>query len=172
VYRHLLTARPVLYVANLPEDEPAGGPCLDAVAGHASAQNTQAIGLSAKLELELTELPGPEAEEFLRSLGIAERGVPRLIRACERLLGLRTFFSTASEEVRAWPVPAGTRAPQAAGRIHTDMERGFIRAEVVRYSDLVACGSIAAARERGAVRLEGKEYEVEDGDVITFRFAA
>jgi GTP-binding protein YchF len=172
VYRHLLTARPVLYVANLPEDEPAGGPCLDAVAGHASAQSTQAIGLSAKLELELAELPGPEAEEFLRSLGIAERGVPRLIRACERLLGLRTFFSIASDEVRAWPVPTGTRAPQAAGRIHTDMERGFIRAEVVRHSDLVASGSIAAARERGAVRLEGKEYEVEDGDVITFRFAA
>jgi ribosome-binding ATPase YchF (GTP1/OBG family) len=129
------------------------------------------VGLSARLEMELAELPEPEAAEFLASLGFSERGVPRLIRACESLLGLRTFFSTASDEVRAWPVPAGTRAPQAAGRIHTDMERGFIRAEVVAYQDLVACGSLAAARERGLIRLEGKEYEIQDGDVVTFRFA-
>ena len=169
--RDLLTARPVLYVANLSEDEAAGGPCLDAVARHARAQGTGAVGLSAKLELELTELSDSEAEEFLHSLGIPERGVPHLIRACEDLLGLRTFFSIASDEVRAWPVPAGTRAPQAAGRIHTDMERGFIRAEVVTYQELAACGSIAAARDRGVIRLEGKEYEIQDGDVITFRFA-
>lgn len=169
--RPLLTARPVLYVANLGEDDPGGGPCLDAVARHAAAQGTGAVGLAARLELELAELPEAEAEEFLQSLGLAERGVPRLIRACERILGLRTFFTIASDEVRAWPVPEGTRAPQAAGRIHTDMERGFIRAEVVRDTDLVACGSIAAARERGAVRLEGKDYEIQDGDVVTFRFA-
>jgi ribosome-binding ATPase len=169
--RHLLTARPVLYVANLSEDEAAGGPCLEAVARHAGTQGTRAVGLSAKLELELAEVSDSEAEEFLHSLGIPERGVPQLIRACEGLLGLRTFFSIASDEVRAWPVPAGTRAPQAAGRIHTDMERGFIRAEVVSYRELAASGSIAAARERGAVRLEGKEYEIQDGDVITFRFA-
>ena len=131
----------------------------------------QHICLCAKLEMELAELPSPEAEEFRASLGIAERGVARLVQACQSLLRLRTFFSIASEEVRAWPVPAGTRAPQAAGRIHTDMERGFIRAETVSFADLVACGSIAAARERGLVRLEGKDYEIQDGDVITFRFA-
>jgi GTP-binding protein YchF len=169
--RHLLTARPVLYVANLSEDEGASSPCLAAIARHAAAQGAAVVGLSARLEMELAELPEPEAAEFLASLGFSERGVPRLIRACESLLGLRTFFSTASDEVRAWPVPAGTRAPQAAGRIHTDMERGFIRAEVVAYQDLVACGSLAAARERGLIRLEGKEYEIQDGDVVTFRFA-
>ena len=129
------------------------------------------MGLCAKLEMELAELPSPEAEEFRLSLGIEERGVARLVQACRTLLRLRTFFSIASQEVRAWPVPAGTRAPQAAGRIHTDMERGFIRAETVSFGDLVACGSITAARERGLVRLEGKDYEVQDGDVITFRFA-
>ncbi len=168
---HLLTARPVLFVANLSEDDRADAPCLNAVAQHATVHGAGAVGLSAKLEMELADLPEEEASEFLAALGISERGVPRLIRACESLLGLRTFFSIASDEVRAWPVPAGTRAPQAAGRIHTDMERGFIRAEVVAHADLVACGSIAAARERGVARLEGKDYEIRDGDVITFRFA-
>lgn len=167
----LLTARPVLYVANLSEEDLADGPCLEAVAGHAAREGAAAVGICAKLEMELAALPDEEAVEFQASLGIAERALPRLIRACESLLGLRTFFSIASDEVRAWPVPAGTRAPQAAGRIHSDMERGFIRAEVVAYTDLVACGSIAAARERGAIRLEGRDYEVRDGDVITFRFA-
>ncbi len=168
---HLLTARPVLFVANLSEADSAASPCFNAVARHAAAQGAGAVGLSANLEMELAELPEEEASEFLAALGIAERGVPRLIRACERLLDLRTFFSIASDEVRAWPVPAGTRAHTAAGRIHSDMERGFIRAEVVAYADLVACGSIAAAREQGIIRLEGKDYEVRDGDVITFRFA-
>jgi ribosome-binding ATPase len=169
--QHLLTARPVLYVANLCEDEGESSPCLAAIARHAAAQDAAAVGVFAKLELELAELPPGEAAEFLASLGVSDRAVPRLIRACESLLRLRTFFSIASDEVRAWPVPAGTRAPQAAGQIHTDMERGFIRAEVVGYADLIACGSIAAARERGVIRLEGKEYEIQDGDVITFRFA-
>jgi len=113
-----------------------------------------------------------QAAEFLGALGLTERGLPRLARACLDLLRLRTFFSIASREVRAWTVPAGTRAAEAAGRIHTDMERGFIRAEVVAARDLVASGSLAAARERGLVRLEGRAYEVQDGDVITFRFAA
>ena len=167
----LLTARPVLYVANLAEEDLAGGPCLEAVAQHAAREGAAAVGISGRLEMELAELPDEEAAQFLASLGIAERALPRLIRACESLMHLRTFFSIASGEVRAWPVPAGTRAPQAAGRIHTDMERGFIRAEVVTYADLVASGSIAAARERGAIRLEGKDYEIQDGDVITFRFA-
>jgi ribosome-binding ATPase len=167
----LLTARPVLYVANLPEEENAASPCLDAVRAHALAQGAAALGICAKLEMELAELPPPEFEEFRLSLGIQELGLARLIQACQSLLRLRTFFSIASEEVRAWPVPAGTRAPQAAGRVHTDMERGFIRAETVGFADLVACGSIAAARDRGLVRLEGKDYEIQDGDVITFRFA-
>jgi GTP-binding protein YchF len=167
----LLTARPVLYIANLSEDELAGSSCLEAVAQHATREGAGVMGISGRLEMELAELPDEEAPQFLASLGIAERALPRLIRACESLLRLRTFFSIASGEVRAWPVPAGTRAPQAAGRIHTDMERGFIRAEVVTYADLVASGSIAAARERGAIRLEGKDYEIQDGDVITFRFA-
>jgi ribosome-binding ATPase len=170
--RELLTARPVLYVANLGEDEVGGSPCLDAVARHASAEGAPALGLSAKLELELADLTPEEGAQFLATLGVSEGGLPRLIRACQSLLGLRTFFSVASAEVRAWPVPAGTRAQQAAGRVHTDMERGFIRAEVVAFADLVACGSIAAARERGVLRLEGRDYEVRDGDVVTFRFAA
>ena len=168
---HLLTAHPVLYIANLDEGEAAGGPCLDAVSRHAEGAGTWALGLCAKLELELADLPEEEAVQFLAAVGLRDRALPRLIRACEALVGLRTFFSIASGEVRAWHVPAGTRAPGAAGRIHTDMERGFIRAEVVAYQDLVACGSIAAARERGVIRLEGKEYAIQDGDVVTFRFA-
>jgi len=167
----LLTARPVIYVANLPEADHAGGPCREAVERHAEAAGASAVGIYGKLELELSELPGAEAGQFLAALGLSERGLPRLIRACYAALGLRTFFSIASGEVRAWTLPAGARAAQAAGGIHTDMERGFIRAEVVAYEDLVASGSLAAARERGLVRLEGKDYEVRDGDVITFRFA-
>ena len=169
---HLLTARPVLYVANVDDAASGPSPCLGAVERRAAAAGAQALGISAKLELELSELPEEEAAQFLSALGLAERGLPRFARACQAVLGLRTFFSFASGEVRAWPVPAGTRAPQAAGRIHTDMEHGFIRAEVIAYGDLAASGSVAAARERGLVRLEGKDYEVLDGDVITFRFAA
>jgi GTP-binding protein YchF len=167
----LLTGRPVLYVANLDEGEVADSPCLDAISRYAADAGTLALGLCAKLELELADLPKAEAAQFLAAVGLNERGLPRLIRACESLLGLRTFFSIASSEVRAWHVPAGTRAPAAAGRIHTDMERGFIRAEVVAYQDLSTLGSVAAARERGMVRLEGRDYEIQDGDIVTFRFA-
>ncbi len=168
---HLLSARPVIYVANLDEADAAGRPCLDAVSRHAEVAGSSALGIFGKLEMELSELPEGDAAQFLAALGISERGLPRLVRACQALLGLRTFFSIASAEVRAWTIPAGTRAQRAAGRIHTDMERGFIRAEVIGYADLVACGSVAVARERGLARLEGKDYEVQDGDVITFRFA-
>jgi GTP-binding protein YchF len=168
---HLLTSRPVLYVANLDEAQGHGGACLQVVERHASAAGTVALGIYGKLEMELSELPQDDAAQFLAALGLPERGLPRLARAAQAVLGLRTFFSSVSREVRAWLVPAGTRAPQAAGRIHTDMERGFIRAEVVSCADLAAAGSITAARERGLLRLEGKEYEVRDGDVITFRFA-
>lgn len=169
---HLLSSKPVLYVANLDEADAAGGPCLDAVARRAREEGAGALGLCARLELELADLEPAQAEEFLKALGLTERGLPRLARACLELLRLRTFFSIASREVRAWTVPAGTPAAQAAGRIHTDMERGFIRAEVVGARDLVASGSVSAAREHGRVRLEGRTYEVQDGDVITFRFAA
>jgi ribosome-binding ATPase YchF (GTP1/OBG family) len=168
----LLTSRPALYIANVGEDEAGNGPGLDVVTRHASAQGAGVLGLCAKLELELDDLAPEEAAQYLAALGVSERGLPRLVRACQSLLGLRTFFSVASGEVRAWPVPAGTRAPQAAGRIHSDMEHGFIRAEVIALADLVTYGSIAAARERGALRLEGKGYEIQDGDIITFRFAA
>lgn len=168
---HLLSSRPVLYVANLDEAELSASPCLDRVARRARGEDAEALGLCARLELELSELDAAQAAEFLQALGLAERALPRLVRACFDLLRLRTFFSIASREVRAWTVRAGTRAAQAAGRIHTDMERGFVRAEVVAAGDLVACGSLAAARERGLVRLEGRAYEVADGDVITFRFA-
>src|SRR5579864_5524493 len=170
---HLLSSRPVLYVANVDEADAAGrGACLDAVARRAREEGAAALGLCARLELELAELDPAQAAEFLGALGLTERGLPRLARASLDLLRLRTFFSIASREVRAWTVPAGTHAAQAAGRIHTDMERGFIRAEVVAARDLAAAGSLAAARERGHVRLEGRAYEVQDGDVITFRFAA
>jgi len=168
---HLLTARPVLYVANLDDADPEAGARLDAVERHAARSGAAALGMFGKLELELSELPDEDAAQFLEALGLRERGLPRLVRACHALLDLRTFFSIASAEVRAWDVPAGTRAPQAAGRIHTDMERGFIRAEVIAYDDLVACGSLAVARERGLLRLEGRDYEIRDGDVVTFRFA-
>lgn len=174
---HLLSSRPVLYVANLDESDVsggdlAGGACLEAVAARAREERAVALGLCARLELELTDLDPAQAGEFSKELGLAERGLPRLARACLELLRLRTFFSIASREVRAWTVAAGTHAAEAAGRIHTDMERGFIRAEVVSAGDLVASGSLAAAREHGRVRLEGRAYEVRDGDVITFRFAA
>ena len=174
---HLLSSRPVLYVANLDESDVsggdlAGGACLEAVAARAREERAAALGLCARLELELTDLDPAQAGEFSKELGLAERGLPRLARDCLELLRLRKFFSIASREVRAWTVPAGTHAAEAAGRIHTDMERGFIRAEVVSAGDLVASGSLAAAREHGRVRLEGRAYEVRDGDVITFRFAA
>jgi ribosome-binding ATPase len=171
---HLLSSRPVLYVANLDESDAASsppGPCLDAVMRRAREEGAASLGLCARLELELADLDPAQAAEFASAVGLAERGLPRLARACLELLRLRTFFSIASREVRAWTVPAGTLAAEAAGRIHTDMERGFVRAEVVAEADLAASGSLAAARERGLVRLEGRGYEVADGDVITFRFA-
>lgn len=168
---HLLTNRPVLFVGNLDESQDEGNACLRAIQTRAQAEGTIALGIRAKLELELAEFSDQEAQEFLSLLGISERALPRLLRACQELLGLRTFFTIVSSEVRAWLVPAGTRAPQAAGRIHSDMERGFISAEVISWADLVACESVAAARDRGLIRLEGKDYEIQDGDVVTFRFA-
>ena len=168
---HLLSSHPVLYVANLNDAGPEAAARLEAVERYAASSGAAALGVFAKLELELSELSDEEAAHFLESLGLRERSLPRLVRACNALLGLRSFFTVGSDEVRAWNVQAGTRAPKAAGKIHTDIERGFIRAEVIAYEELVACGSLAAARERGLLRLEGREYEVQDGDVISFRFA-
>jgi ribosome-binding ATPase len=167
---HLLTCHPVLFIVNLDDADPDAPRRLAAVEDYAARASATALGLFGKLELELSELGDGEARQFLDALGLRERGLPRLVRACHALLGLRTFFSVASAEVRAWDVPAGTRAPQAAGGIHSDMERGFIRAEVIAARDLVACGSLAAARDRGLLRLEGRDYEIRDGDVVTFRF--
>jgi len=168
---HLLTAHPVLYVANLDDAGPESAACLAAVERYAARSGAAALSVFGKLELELSELSDEEAVQFLASLGLRERSLPRLVRACNALLGLRSFFTVGSDEVRAWNITAGTRAPRAAGKIHTDMERGFIRAEVIAYEDLIACGSLAAARERGLLRLEGRDYEIQDGDVISFRFA-
>jgi GTP-binding protein YchF len=168
----LLTAKPVVYVANVADaDLPGGGPAAEAVRRHAAAVGAEAVVLAAKLEAEAAALEDSEAAQVLAAYGLTERGLLRLVQAAYRLLDLVTFFTTASKEVRAWPVPRGTRAPQAAGRIHTDMERGFIRAEVIHWEVLVRAGSLRAAHEQGLIRLEGKEYVIQDGDVVQFRFA-
>ena len=166
---HLLTMKPVLYVANVSEEEVAdasANPHVQAVAKYAD----EVITVSAKMESEIAELPEEEAQEFLAMAGLEEAGLDRLIKAGFKLLGLMTYLTAGEIEVRAWTIVRGTKAPQAAGKIHTDFERGFIRAEIVSYDDLVACGSKAAARDKGLVRLEGKEYVMQDGDVVEFRF--
>jgi len=168
----LLTEKPVVYVANVAEqDLPDGGPAADQVRGHASKVSAAAVVLAAKLEAEAAALPGQEGVEFLRAYGLKEPALWTLIQAAYTLLDLVTFFSTASKEVRGWSVPRGTKAPEAAGKIHTDMERGFIRAEVIHWETLVKAGSLRTAHDLGQVRLEGKDYVVQDGDVILFRFA-
>lgn len=168
----LLTAKPVLYVANVSEgDLPAGGDPAARVREYAHSARTDAVVLAARLEAEAAALAEDEALEFLRAYGLEESGLSRLARTAYRLLDLITFFSTASKEVRAWSVPRGTTAPEAAGQIHTDMERGYIRAEVIAWDVLVRAGSFKAAHDHGQVRLEGKEYVVQDGDVVLFRFA-
>lgn len=167
-----LTAKPVLYVANVDEAElPDGGPPAAALRMLAERQRTGCLVLAARLEAELRDLSDEEARAYLAAVGLAEPGLPRLIRASFDLLGLLSFFTVLSHEVRAWPIPQGTHAVAAAGRIHTDMAQGFIRAEVIAWDVLVAAGSLQAARERGLTRLEGRDYVVRDGDVITFRFA-
>ncbi len=168
----LLTAKPVLYVANVDEAElPDGGPRAAALRTLAERQGAGCLVLAARLEAELRDLSDEEARAYLAALGLAEPGLPRLIRASFDLLGLLSFFTVLSHEVRAWPIPRGTHAVDAAGRIHTDMAQGFIRAEVIAWDALAAAGSLQAARERGLTRLEGRDYVVRDGDVITFRFA-
>ncbi len=170
---HLLTMKPVLYVANVSEQEvarPFDSPHVQKVLEFARGEGAEVIPISARVEAEIAELPAEERGEFLRELGLEAAGLERLIQQAYRLLGLITFLTAGEQEVRAWTIRQGTKAPQAAGVIHSDFERGFIRAEVVAYDDLTAAGSMAAAREKGLIRLEGKDYVVQDGDVIHFRF--
>ena len=168
----LLTAKPVLYVANVSESElPTGGPAAARVHDLARADHAGSVVLAARLEAEAAALSEEERAEFLRAYGLEESGLAALAHAAYRLLDLITFFSTASKEVRAWSVPRGATAPMAAGQIHTDMEHGFIRAEVINWETLLRAGSLKAAHDHGQVRLEGKDYVVQDGDVVLFRFA-
>lgn len=170
---HLLTIKPVLYVANVGEDDVADASeneYVQKVREFAEKDNAEVIVVCAKIESEIAELDGEEKAMFLSELGIVESGLDQLIRAAYHLLGLATYFTAGVQEVRAWTFVQGMKAPQCAGIIHSDFERGFIRAETVSYDDLLAGGNMAAAREAGKVRLEGKEYIVKDGDVIHFRF--
>jgi len=169
---NLLTSKPVLYVCNVDEGSAATGNAFsEKVRAMAEEQGAGAIVISAAIEEELAQLPGEERAEFLESLGLHEAGLDRLIKAGYDLLDLITYFTCGPKETRAWTVRRGTKAPQAAGVIHTDFEKGFIRAEVIAYEDYVACGGEAGAREAGKMRLEGKDYVVQDGDVMHFRFA-
>ncbi|MEX0269692.1 redox-regulated ATPase YchF [Leptolyngbyaceae cyanobacterium UHCC 1019] len=169
----LLTQKPVIYAANVSEDDLAtGNPWVDQVKALAAQENAQVVIVSAQVESELVELPEDERADFLESLGVQEGGLKSLIRATYDLLGLRTYFTVGPKEARAWTITAGMVAPQAAGVIHTDFERCFIRAETVAYDDLIAAGSKPAAKEKGLVRSEGKEYVVKEGDVILFHTSA
>ena len=170
---HLLTIKPVLYVANVSEDDvadPKDNEYVQKVKEFAAQEQAEVIVICAKIEEEIAELEGEEKEMFLSELGIAESGLDQLIRAAYSLLGLATYFTAGVQEVRAWTFRNGMKAPQCAGVIHSDFEKGFIRAETVAYEDLLAGGNMVAAKEAGKVRLEGKEYVVRDGDVMHFRF--
>lgn len=167
----LLTGKPVIYAANVSEEDlAAGNEWVEKVRAIATGDNAQVIVVSAQVESELVDLSEEERADFLASLGVKEGGLKSLIRATYELLGLRTFFTTGPKETRAWTIKAGTYAPQAAGVIHSDFERGFIRAETIAYNDLVSIGSMNAAREKGLIRSEGKDYVVQEGDVMLFRF--
>ena len=171
---NLLTAKPVIYAANVAEEElaedAASNPHVQKVRKYAEEQNSEVFVICAKIEEEIAELEEDEKKMFLEDLGLTESGLEKLVRASYRLLGLMSFLTSGEDETRAWTIKIGTKAPQAAGKIHTDFERGFIKAEVVNYQNLLDCGSYAGAREKGLVRMEGKEYVVQDGDVILFRF--
>ncbi|OLB10167.1 MAG: redox-regulated ATPase YchF [Gammaproteobacteria bacterium 13_2_20CM_66_19] len=166
----LLTAKPVMYVANVDENGFTGNPLLAALEQHAPAEGAQVVPVCAAIEAEIAQLDEAERSEFLAELGLTEPGLSRVIRAAYRLLGLQTFFTAGPKEVRAWTVRTGATAPQAAGVIHTDFERGFIRAEVIAFADYLAGKGEAGARDAGKLRLEGKDYIVQEGDVMHFRF--
>jgi hypothetical protein len=168
---HLLTAKPVFYVANVDQKELKGeGTCLEAVREWASKEGDEVVPICGDLEAELAQLKEEEREEFRDELGLEGSSLDRLVEAGYRTLSLVTFYTTVSSELKAWTVRKGTSAPRAAGKIHSDMERGFIRAEVISFSDFIACGSEHVAREKGLLHAEGKEYLVRDGDIIHFRF--
>ncbi len=167
----LLTAKPMIYATNVDENDlSSGNQWVEQVKTLAASESAEVVVISAQVESELVELSDADKAEFLESLGVTEGGLQSLIRATYKLLGLRTYLTTGPKETRAWTIKAGMKAPQAAGVIHTDFERGFIRAETVAYQDLVSTGSMNAAKEKGLVRSEGKEYVVEEGDVLLFRF--
>ncbi|PLY01070.1 MAG: redox-regulated ATPase YchF [Desulfuromonas sp.] len=168
---HLITAKPVMYVANVSEDDLLeGNPMVDQVREHASAEGGEVVVVCGKIESEIAELDNDEKAEFLSELGLDSSGLDRMIHAGYKLLGLQTYFTAGEKEVRAWTVRQGAKAPEAAGVIHTDFARGFIRAEVTAYDDYIASRGESGAREKGLLRSEGKEYVVKDGDVIHFRF--
>jgi ribosome-binding ATPase len=170
----LITSKPVLYACNISEDDMMEGNTnneyVQKVRAHAESENSEVVVVCAKLEEELSGLEDEEKQEMLSEYGLTESGLDKLIRASYKLLGLISYLTAGVQEVRAWTIKEGTKAPQAAGKIHSDIERGFIRAEIVSYNDLVECGSEAAAKEKGLYRLEGKEYVMKDGDVVNFRF--
>ena len=167
----LLTAKPIIYAANVSEDHLAGGnPFVDAVAELAKKEAAQTVKVSAQVEAELVELGEDERNDYLEGLGVSEGGLRSLISATYQLLGLRTYFTTGEKETRAWTIKAGMTAPQAAGVIHTDFERGFIRAQTIGYGQLLEAGSLAEAKAKGWLRSEGKEYVVAEGDVMEFLF--
>jgi GTP-binding protein YchF len=167
---HLLTIKPVMYIANVNESGFTNNPHLDAVKKHAEAERSVVVPICAAIEAEIAELDDEEKGEFLSDLGLEEPGLNRVIRAGFQLLGLQTYFTAGVKEVRAWTVKVGATAPQAAGVIHTDFEKGFIRAEVVSYEDFIQFKGEQGAKEAGKWRLEGKDYIVQDGDVVHFRF--
>src|SRR5262249_35118545 len=166
---HFLSRQPMLLAVNVPE-EAAGAPASAEVTEAAKQRGAEAIALSAEVEAEIAQLDPKDQRDFLESLGIAQPARARFIRAAYELLDLISFFTVGEDEVKAWTIRRGDRAPRAASRIHSDLERGFIRAEVVHYQDFMACGSEAKARHEGKLRLAGKGYVVQDGDIITFRF--
>lgn len=166
----LLTAKPTLYVANVSENGFKDNPHLDKVIELAKKENAEVVAICASMEQDIAELDDEDKQIFLEDLGLEEPGLNRLIRAGYKLLGLQTYFTAGVKEVRAWTIPQGATAPQAAGVIHTDFEKGFIRAEVIHFEDFVACAGEAKAKETGKMRLEGKDYIVQDGDVMHFRF--
>ncbi len=171
---NLLTCKPVIFAANVAEDDladdGASNEYVSTVRTFAAGNNSEVFVICAQIEQEIAELDDDEKKEFLEEMGLSESGLDKMIAASYRLLGLISYLTAGEDETRAWTITVGTKAPQAAGKIHTDFERGFIRAEVVNYQDLLDCGTYAKAKEKGLVGLEGKEYVVKDGDVILFRF--
>lgn len=171
---NLLTYKPVIYAANVSEDDladdAAGNDFVASVRKYAASEGSEVFVICAQIEQEIAELDDDEKKMFLEDLGLTESGLEKLIKASYRLLGLISYLTAGPTESRAWTIKKGTKAPQAAGKIHSDFERGFIKAEVVSYDDLMACGTYNAAKEKGLVRMEGKEYVVKDGDVVLFRF--